>query len=146
MHSWRDVLSVSARTDVDRMLSAALSMAKQQLSGSSEFDPFALVTDIDGRLLAADVDLTGLGRHPESDKIADAATARLRMLAPTARASALTVNTRLSERRTDAVEVRLEHREGAALMVFLPYKRPRFGGAIDFGELMQSPGAREIWT
>lgn len=128
------------------MLVTAIRLAKQHLADSSEFTPFALVTDVGGRLLAADVDLARLGKHPESDAIADATTAQLRALAPTVRATALTVNTRLSERKTDAVEVRLEHREGAGLLVFLPYKRPRFGGGIDFSELMLFPATPQIWN
>ena len=128
------------------MLATAIRLAKQHLAESSEFTPFALVTGLDGRLLAADVDLTGLGKHPESAEIADATIGQLRAIARTMRCTALTVNTRLSERKTDAVEIRIEHNEGAALLVFLPYKRPRFGGAIDFGELMLFPTAQEIWT
>lgn len=146
MPSPRVALSELAQSDIDRMLVTAIRLAKQHLADSSEFTPFALVTDVGGRLLAADVDLARLGKHPESDAIADATTAQLRALAPTVRATALTVNTRLSERKTDAVEVRLEHREGAGLLVFLPYKRPRFGGGIDFSELMLFPATPQIWN
>ena len=102
-------------------------------------------SDVD-RLLAADVDLSSLGKHPESDGIANATTNQLRSIAATIRCAALTVNTGLSEMKTDAVEVRIEHREGAALLVFLPYKRPRFGGDIDFGDLRAYPAAPNIWT
>jgi hypothetical protein len=145
MPSPRVVLSASAQSDVDRTLDAAIRVARNHLAESSEFDPFALVTDADGRLLAADVDLSSLGRHPESDLIADATTAQLRSIAGTIRCAALTVNTRLSELRTDAVEVRIEHRDGAALLVFLPYKRPRFGGAVEYGDLRAYPAAPTIW-
>ena len=146
MPSPRVVLSASAQSDVDRTLDAAIRVAQQHLAESSEFDPFALVTNLDGRLLAADVDLSSLGKHPESDRIADATTNQLRSIATTIRCAALTVNTRLSEMKTDAIEVRIEHREGAALLVFLPYKRPRFGGGIDFGDLRAYPAASNIWT
>jgi hypothetical protein len=146
MPSPRVVLSASAQSDVDRALDAAIRVARNHLAESSEFDPFALVTDADGRLLAADVDLSRLGRHPESDLIADATTAQLRAIAGTIRCAALTVNTRLSELRTDAVEVRLEHRDGAAILVFLPYKRPRFGGAVEYGDLRAYPATPTIWT
>jgi hypothetical protein len=146
MASSRVVLSATAQSDVDRVLESAIRLARQHLAESSEFDPFALVTDLAGRLLAADVDLSSLGRHPESDLIADATTAQLRLIAPTIRCSALTVNTRLSDSKTDAVEVRIEHREGAALLVLLPYRRPRFGGDIDFGELSAYPATPDILT
>lgn len=128
------------------MLDAAIRQAKTHLIDSSEFSPFAIVTDGDGRLLAADLDLTSLGKHPGSDEIAAATTAQLRAIAPIVRCIALTVNTRLSERKTDAVEVRLEHREGAAMLILLPYRRPRFGGDVDFGDLMMFPAAPDIWS
>lgn len=146
MQSSREALSIAAQGDIDGMLAAALRLAQTRLTDSSEFDPFALVTDLEGRLLSAEVDLAGLGKHPESAQIADAITAQLRTMASSARASAIVVNTRLSERKTDAVEVRLEHREGAALLVLLPYKRARFGGVIDFGDLMPFPATREIFA
>ncbi|MBG6053773.1 hypothetical protein IWX81_000163 [Salinibacterium sp. CAN_S4] len=145
MPSPRVVLSASAQSDVDRILDAAIRAAQQHLAESSEFDPFALVAGLDGRLLAADVDNSGLGRHPESDLIADATTIQLRAIASTIRCAALTVNTRLSELKTDAVEVRIDHREGAGLLVFLPYKRPRFGGAVEYGDLRAYPTVPTIW-
>jgi hypothetical protein len=146
MSSSRVVVSATAQSDVDRMLATAISTARQHLSESSEFQPFAIVTDRGGRLLAAEVDLAGLGKHPDSERIADATTAQLRLIAPTIRCTALTVNTRLSESRTDAVEVRIEHLEGVALLVLLPYRRPRFGGGVDFGELAAYPATPVIWT
>jgi hypothetical protein len=142
----RDVLSIAAQGDIDSMLAAALRLAQARLTDSSAFDPFALVIDLEGRLLSAEVDLAGLGKHPESEQIAEAITIQLRTVASTARASAIIVNTRLSERKTDAVEVRLEHREGVALLVLLPYKRARFGGTIDFGDLMPFPAKQEIFA
>lgn len=142
----RDVLSIAAQGDIDSMLAAALRLAQSRLTDSSAFDPFALVTNLEGRLLSAEVDLAGLGKHPESEHIAEAITVQLRTVASTARASAIIVNTRLSERKTDAVEVRLEHREGVAMLVFLPYKRARFGGTIDFGDLMPFPAKQEIFA
>lgn len=139
-------MSDSARADLDRMLEASVRAAQQRLTQASEFDPFALVIDPEGRLLAVDLDLSGLGKHPDAATIAKAITAQLGTLATSVRCTALTLNTRLSREKTDAVEVRLEHREHAALLVLLPYKRPRFGGQIDYGQLRAFPGEREVWV
>jgi hypothetical protein len=145
MHSWRDGLSAAAQTDLDRVLDTALGLARRSLAEASEFDPFALVTDVEGRLLAVDLDTSALGKHPDSAAIAHATAAQLKTLTASARCTALTLNTRLSQPRTDALEVRLEHREGAALLVLLPYKRPKFGGRLEFGELKAFPGIPEVW-
>ncbi len=146
MPSPRVVLSPAAQSEIDLLLAAAIRVAKQHLAESSEFTPFALVADHDGRLLVADVDISNLGKHPESSEIADAIVAQLRAVAAIVRGTALIVNTRLSERKTDAIEVRLEHSEGTAVLVFLPYKSSKLGGEIDFGELMLFPATPEIWN
>jgi hypothetical protein len=146
MHSWRDALSAAAQADVDRLLDNGLRLAQQHLVAASEFDPFAIIVAVDGRLLAVDLDTSELGKHPDAEAISLAARAQLRHLAPSARCTALVTNTRLSRERTDAIEVRLEHREGVGLIVLLPYKRPKFGGTTQYGEPAAYPGAREVWA
>ena len=146
MHSWRDQLSPAAQAELDKLLDAGLRLAQQNLAKTSEFAPFPLIVDVDGRLLAVDLDTSELGKHPDSVAISDAATAQLKHLARSARCTALVTNTRLSREKTDAIEVRLEHRDGAALLVLLPYKRPKFGGNVEFGQLRAFPGEREVWA
>ena len=138
-------LGDAARSDLDTLLAAALRMAQHNLSEAAEFDPFVLVTSSDGRLLAAEIDRSQLGSHPESGELAEAATAQLVGLASSVRATALTLNARLAKERSDAIEVRLDHRDGASLLVLLPYKRPRFGGRIEYGETRTFRGAHDIW-
>jgi hypothetical protein len=146
MTSWRDGVSPAALADLDTMVSAAFRIAQQHLAESSEFAPFALVTSADGRLLAVDLDTSALGKHPEADEIAEATRAQLRTLAGSVRGTSLTLNTRLSRERTDAIEVRLEHREGVALLVLLPYKRPKFGGRVEYGAPKTFVGTAEVWA
>jgi hypothetical protein len=145
MHSWRDGLSPAAQADLDRLLDSGLRLAQSHLAQTSEFTPFPLIVDVDGRLLAVDLDVSSLGKHPDEAEIGKAAAAQLRHLAPSARGTALVSNTRLAKGRTDAIEIKLEHSEGAALLVLLPYKRPTFGGRTDYGELKAFPGSREVW-
>ncbi|MFZ2965141.1 MAG: hypothetical protein WA006_10725 [Rhodoglobus sp.] len=146
MHSWRDGLPAASQADIDRLLDTGLRLARQRLVDASEFEPFAILIAVDGRLLAVDLDTSELGKHPEAEAISLAARAQLRHLAPSARCTALVTNTRLSRERTDAVEVRLEHQDGVALIVLLPYKRPRFGGTTEYGEPAAYPGTREVWA
>lgn len=145
MHSWRDGLSTDAQSDLDRLLDTGLRLARQSLTAAAEFDPSAIIVAVDGRLLAVDLDTSELGKHPDADAITLALTAQLRHLAPSARATALIANARLSRERTDAIEVRLEHRDGVALLVLQPYKRPKFGGTIEYGEPAIYPGDRIVW-
>lgn len=145
MHSWRDGQSPAAQADLDRLLDSGLRLAQGHLAEASEFSPFPLIVDVDGRLLAVDLDLSALGKHPDALAIAEAAAGQLRHLGASARCTALVENTRLSKERTDAIEIRLEHREGAALVVLLPYKRAKFGNRTEYGELRAFPGKREVW-
>jgi hypothetical protein len=141
----RGELGDAARADLDTLLAAALRLAKQHLSEAAEFDPFVLVTASDGRLLGAEIDRSQLEPHPESAELAEAAIAQLVGLASSVRATALTLNARLAKERSDAIEVRLDHRDGASLVVLLPYKRPRFGGRIEYGDTRTFRGAHDIW-
>lgn len=141
-----EALGDAERSDLDALLAAALRMARQELEHASAFDPFVLVTDARGALLGADIDRSQLGRHPESAELVETATTQLRGLAPLVRATAITLTTRLAKQRRDAVEVRLDHREGASLVVILPFTRPRFGGRTEYGETVTYRGNHDIWS
>jgi hypothetical protein len=140
-----DALGDDARSDLDALLAAALRIAQHELAQAAAFDPFVLVTSADGRMLSAEIDRSQLDKHPESEELAQAATAQLAGLAASVRATALTVTTRLAKERSDAIEVRLDHRDGASLVVLMPFKRPKFGGRIEYGDTMTFRGAREVW-
>jgi hypothetical protein len=140
-----DALGDAARSDLDALLAAALRMARRELEQSATFEPFVLVTSNDGRMLAAEIDRSELEKHPESEEIAVAATAQLVGLASSVRATALTLNARLAKERSDAIEVRLEHADGVSLLVLLPYRRPKFGGRIEYGEPATFRGGHDVW-
>jgi hypothetical protein len=140
-----DALGDEARAELDALLTAALRIAQQELDHAAAFDPFVLVTGADGRMLSAEIDRSQLGRHPESEELEQAATAQLAGLAASVRATALTLTTRLAKERSDAIEVRLDHRDGASFVVLLPFTRPKFGGRTEYGDTMTYRGAREVW-
>lgn len=145
MSSWRETLGATAQAELDTLLDSGIRLARNYLAAASEFTPFAIVTDTEGRVLAVDLDYSALGKHPEVEQIVRASLARLRLLAPQIRCSAQVANTHLPKERTDAIEVRLEHRDGAALVVVLPYKRARIGNVVEYGEFRAFPGSPEVW-
>lgn len=140
-----DTTGDGAHSDLDSLLAAALRIAQQNLLRASEFDPFVLVTSSDGRMLAAEIDRSTLGRHPESEELVEVAIAQLQGLAASVRATALTLNAHLASERSDAIEVRLEHRDGTSLLVLLPYRRPKFGGNTEYGEAKTFRSAPVVW-
>jgi hypothetical protein len=145
MSSWRDGVSAPAQAELDRLLDTSLALAQAQLAKAHEFDPFAVFAHDDGRVLGIELDTTGLGKHPDSVAVMNAALAQLRNLKGQARCTALTTNTRLSKEKTDALEISLEHRDGASLTVLLPYKRAKFGSVVEYGQLRAFAAAPRVW-
>lgn len=113
---------------------------------AAEFEPVAILMDVDGRILEMALDTSTLGKHPDSATLALSAMANLRQVKKSARCTALIVNTRLNKEKTDAVEVRLEHQEGASLVVLLRYKRATFGNRVDYGELSAFSSKAYVWA
>lgn len=139
-------MSPDAQAEMDRLLDSALRVAQSNLAQAAEFEPFAIVLDPGGRVLEVGLDVSGLGKHPESDALINNATRHLRQAKDEAHCTALVINTRLSKERTDAVEIRLEHKERAALVVLLRYKRANFGNKVEYGDLSAFSGAHEVWA
>jgi hypothetical protein len=143
MTSWRETTSQQAQEDLDALLELTLPFAQQQLAEHGEFFPFAAAVGADGtpRLIAAD---PGLGERPTSRDVLDQLVGGLREQAGDIRAAALVADVRVGE--SDAARVELEHRDGQAICVLLPYKRRRLRRGVDYGELGAAPGQPRIWS
>lgn len=136
MTSWRESTSQQAQQDLDALLELTLPFAQQQLAEHGEFFPFAAAVGVDGapRLIAAD---PGVGERPASRDVLDQLVGGLR-------AAALVADVRVGE--SDAARVELEHRDGQAICVLLPYKRRRLRRGVAYGELGAAPGQPRIWS
>jgi hypothetical protein len=143
MTSWRETTSQQAQEDLDALLELTLPFAQQQLAEHGEFFPFAAAVGADGapRLIAAD---PGLGERPASRDVLDQLVGGLREQAGDIRAAALVADVRVGE--SDAARVELEHRDGQAICVLLPYRRRRLRRGVDYGELGAAPGQPRIWS
>ena len=143
MTSWRETTSQQTQEDLDALLELTLPFAQQQLAEHGEFFPFAAAVGADGapRLIAAD---PGLGERPTSTDVLDQLVGGLREQAGDIRAAALVADVRVGE--SDAARVELEHRDGQAICVLLPYKRRRLRRGVDYGELGAAPGQPRIWS
>ena len=60
------------------------------------------------------------------------------------RAVALVADVRFGD--SDAIRVELEHLEGLAISVLVPYKRKRFGRGTDYSPMAVSLGPHNIWS
>ena len=114
-----------AHEDLNRLLNELLPFAKQMLDKHDEFYPFGGYVDAGGGI--GHIGAWTGSEHPPSQEVLDASVRGLRAMAERGeiRASAivvdvLTVPPGESEKR-DAISVRLEHENGEAVVVFVPY-------------------------
>ncbi|MBM7788664.1 hypothetical protein [Tenggerimyces flavus] len=144
MVSWRDQASQQAQDDLDGLLDPAIGFAQQQLEKYHEFYPYAVVVDEGGdhRMVAAEVG----SEQPASADLITTLIASLSVQRDHLRAVAIVADVRLSDQGTDGIRVTLEHAEGVALSVVLPYRVRRLGRGINYGDLQASEAVAFIWA
>jgi hypothetical protein len=141
--SWRDTASTSAQEDLDGLLNLVLPFAGDLLGKNGQFYPFGASVSNDG---AASVTATdpGLGEHPQPEQVLAGLYDGARARAADTRAAAFVTDVLIDG--SDAIRVDLEHQDGVALVVLMPYTplgRKRFPR---FGEMSVSPGEPQVWV
>jgi hypothetical protein len=127
---------------MDALLNAALPFARQQLATHGEFFPYGLAMTHDGQITMA-AGYTGT-EQPPSTEVLQILYEGLRAQAQQNRGAAVVSDVRLRGQGTDAIQVEVEHREGVALKVFLPYRVKRHG-QLETGQMSGEAGERRIW-
>jgi hypothetical protein len=122
-------------------VNAALPFAQQMLEKEGEFYPYGVALSDQGetQMIAG----YGGGDAPTSAAVLETLIAGLRADRDSLRAIALVANVRA--KGADAVQVELEHRDGHAIVVQLPYTKKRFGRGIEYGNLGAGDGSRHVW-
>lgn len=150
MSGWRDETSDETQGDLDTLLDLALRSGQEQLDARGEFYPFAVVLSTDGETAVVQPDL------PDDTGFADVAEVHeLCWQALEADAAALrtvAVVTNVGGGDGDAIAVALEHRDGVAIEVFLPYvaqgkvngKKP--AQRHRYGDLQAIEGTPRVWA
>jgi hypothetical protein len=141
--SWRSSASQQAQDDLDGLLDASLPFAQEMLGERGEFFPYAaaITTTGETKFIAGD---PGEGEQPTSVAVLQVLVEGLRAERDTLRAAAVVSDVRRSD--SDAVRVELEHEEGHAIVVFLPYQRKRLRRGIEYGQITAGPGDRQVWS
>jgi len=142
--SWRDTASAEAQQDLDALLNMALGFAQLQLAERGGFFPYAAAIRTDGEpeMIAAQPS-QGEGEHPEPADILASCFAALTDKRGHIRAAAVISDVRTAE-ATEAIRIDLEHAEGLALAVLLPYARQK-DGKLHYGEIRAGKAQRQIW-
>lgn len=139
MTSWRSDTSTSAQDDLDGLLNAVLEFADSQLQQGGFF-PFAAGVDVGGDIEVIAVDPETLGSDNDADEIKQTCREAVGVRGSALRVAALVCDITLAEDSSSAVQVQLQHREGRALTVAMPYDRDATG-EVFFGEMRASSGA-----
>src|SRR5690606_15881641 len=110
------------------------------LERHGEFYPYGVALEASGeaKMLAGD---PGLGDQPPPMEVLQAVVGGLQLQRDGLRATAVVADVRLPD--SDAVRVELEHRDGHAITVFLPYRTGQEG--LEVGELVAVEGAARVW-
>lgn len=142
MASWRDNATQEAQDDLDRLVTLVLGFADRMLRENGDFYPFGATVSVAGQVVM----LAGMpddSERPSSASviavIVDSARSRRNAL----RAIAICSDVRAND--SDAVRVGLEHRDGHALAVYVPYKTKRFGRGVELGSRQVGPSAPQVW-
>ena len=143
MTSWRDSASDLAQADLDGLLNALLPFAQRELEKLGEFFPFGAIVTAHGetRLLGADAMQE---ERPNSASIISMLLTEARNNRDELRAVGICSDVRATD--SDAIRVDLEHSEGAAMAVLLPYTKKRFGRGMEYSALQADVATNQVWT
>lgn len=144
MTSWRDTTPQPIQSDLDGIAGSAIDAAQHLLDKNGEFFPFGVSLTAGGemRMMAAD---PGLGEHPESQAVIDSLYTGVIGDREGLRAVAVVADVRVDG--SDAIRVRVEHRDGGpAMEILVRYAKRRFRGGIEYGATSVSGGERQVWS
>ena len=139
--SWRDGASAETQADVDGLMRAALTLAAQRLTADGGFYPVAATLSRAGEL----VFLTGpesLGDSPTTEEVLESLYAEAPAYAASQRAFAFVAD---ADGRP-GVRLEIEHKDGVALVLLVPYTREAAGEPITYGEMHGAVRPMQIWT
>jgi len=138
----------SAKDECEVLLNAVMPFAQQMLSKNRAFFPFGATLSLEGKV-AATASWTGED-HPDANALIELLEGGFRQGAREGRykATALAVDIRTippgKDKKQDAIQVRLDHRDGYSARVIFPYTFS-VGGALLVEEPFAIPGEKAIF-
>jgi hypothetical protein len=149
--SWRDETDQQAQDELDELLDVAVHAAQGRLDAAGEFYPFAVALEAPGVTAVVTPEVrTGPRELADVTEVFELCWEGLRARASALRAGAVVTN--VGGPDGDAVAVALEHAEGPAVEVFLPYTRQgKTNGKKPaqkylYGDLQAIAGRPRVWT
>jgi hypothetical protein len=146
MTQWRDSASEAAQDDLDRLADATIAAARGFLDKNGEFIPFPMAIKSDGELALIGLQQPVVPEIPESQHVIDGIVDLFRQRRDSIRALAIAADVRIAGEDLEAIEVRLEHRDGVVLTVLVPYLRDSLDDSYEYESPRVQHGEAAIWV
>ncbi len=138
-----------AHPDLDQLLNAMIPFAQEMLAADGDFYPFGASIDKagEGNLIGAETE----DEHPSAEDVINLLLAGFRDAAGKGAIRAVGICFDVftvppgEEEQTDAICVRLEHADGEAASVYLPYQKAG-EGEFTYGELFAGAEEPEVFV
>jgi hypothetical protein len=145
MSDWRDDASEEVQDDFDRLAEVTLAAARSFLDLEGAFIPFPMAIKTDGVLAPIGQDQPVTPTAPDVAEVMDGLVGLFRERRGSIRALAIGADVLIPGEMMDAIEVRLEHRDGLAITILVPYTIDSLDDTYLYDEPRIVNGDRIIW-
>ena len=145
MTDWRDNASEEVQDDFDRLAEVTLAAARSFLDLEGSFIPFPMAIKTDGVLAPIGLDQPVSPTPPDILEVMDGLVSLFRERRGSIRALAIGADVLIQGEMMDAIEVRLEHRDGIAITILVPYQIDSLDDTYLYEEPRIEVGDRIIW-
>jgi hypothetical protein len=146
MSNWRDTASDEVQDDFDRLAEVTIAAARNFLDQNGDFIPFPMVVKSDGELALIGLDQPVTPTPPDPSEVIAGIVGLFRDRKDSIRALAIGADVQVPAEATDAIEVRLEHRDGFAITVLVPYQIDSLDDSYLYDEPRIQDGDIRIWS
>jgi hypothetical protein len=146
MTSWRDGASAEAQDDLDRLAEVTVAAARSFLDRDGAFVPFPMAVKADGELALIGLEQPVTADVPDAGEVMSGIVDLFRDRRDSIRALAIGSNVYVPADDIDAIEVRLEHRDGIGIIVLVEYRRDPLDDSYEYEEPRTEIGRPAIWA
>jgi hypothetical protein len=145
MTNWREHASEEVQDDFDRLAEVTIAAARNFLDLAGDFIPFPMVIKADGELALIGLEQPITPTVPDVLEVTKGIETLFRERRNSIRALAIGSDVQVPQEATDAIEVRLEHRDGLAITLLVPYQIDSLDDTYIYDEPRVQDGDRIIW-
>jgi hypothetical protein len=143
--NWREGASEEVQDDFDRLAEVTIAAARNFLDEAGDFIPFPMVIKADGELALIGLEQPVTPTVPDVIEVTKGIVELFRDRRDSIRALAVGSDVQVPSEATDAIEVRLEHRDGLAITLLVPYQIDSLDDTYIYDEPRVQAGDRLIW-